>query len=67
MQKRAAELAAGDLEQAGSANAAREGTTSAGNPFSRGAPVPLPGGQDEVAAKPHNLWEKVTRAFGKQG
>lgn len=65
MQKRAAELAAGDLEQAGSANAARKGTTSAGNPFSPGSPVPKSTG--DQAAKPQNLFEKITRAFAKQG
>ena len=64
-QKRAAELAAGDLDQAGSANAARKGTTSAGNPFSKGSQVPT--SNEGQAAKPRNVWERLTRGFIKQG
>ncbi|EFN52989.1 hypothetical protein CHLNCDRAFT_137418 [Chlorella variabilis] len=64
-QKRAAKQAAGDLEQADSANAARKGTSNAGNPFSQGSEVPE-STRGQLLAEPLNVWQKIGRAFGKQ-
>lgn len=65
LQKRAAKQAAGDLEQADSANAARKGTSNAGNPFSQGSEVPE-STRGQLLAEPLNVWQKIGRAFGKQ-